>query len=217
MRTWRRTGAGDAVRICSNLEGYECQLLASMVESITELLTERVESAPRDSLSELTGIVTGHTDAPEDVTLGRLLPDFHRPDQDSELVAGPIAADLNGALRSVNEPQIIDAKLAAARTVLDTLPSNGGDVTLTEAQADGWLTALTDIRLALGAMLGITDEPSKIPPDHPHAAHQDVYDWLSVVQGLLVEALMSADWTQPEEGSSAPGEHRGDDRGGQPW
>ena len=37
---------------------------------------------------------------------------------------------------------------------------------------DGWLTALTDIRLALGAMLGITDEPSKLPPDHPHAAHR---------------------------------------------
>ncbi|EGD53449.1 DUF2017 domain-containing protein [Gordonia neofelifaecis] len=201
MRTWRRIGAGDDVRICSNLENYECQLLASMVESITELLNERSETAPRDALSELTGIATGHSRAPDDVTLGRLLPDFHRPDQEPEMVAGPIAADLNGGLRSVNEPQIIDAKLAAAGVVLDTLPGDGGDVSLTEEQADCWLTALTDIRLALGAMLGITDEPSKLPPDHPHAAHQDVYDWLSVVQGLLVEALMSAEWTQPEDPS----------------
>ncbi|WP_066169567.1 oxidative stress transcriptional regulator AosR [Gordonia hydrophobica] len=199
MRTWRRTGAGDDVRICSNLETYECQLLASMVESITELLSERADSAPQDELSALTGIVTGHTRAPDDVTLGRLLPDFHRPDQEPELVAGPIAGDLNGGLRSVNEPHIIDAKLAAARTVLETLPSNGGDVSLTEDQADGWLTALTDIRLALGAMLGITDEPSKLPPDHPNAAHQDVYDWLSVVQGLLVEALMAGEWAQPDD------------------
>ncbi|KJR10102.1 DUF2017 domain-containing protein [Gordonia sihwensis] len=209
MRTWRRTGAGEDVRICSNLENYECQLLASMVESITDLLNERAESAPRDELSELTGIQTGHTRAPDDVTLGRLLPDFHRPDQEPELAAGPIAADLNGGLRSVNEPQIIDAKLAAARTVLETLPSGGGDVSLTEAQADRWLTALTDIRLALGAMLGITDEPSKLPPDHPHAAHQDVYDWLSVVQGLLVEALMSAEWTQPEDPSQGEWGHDG--------
>ena len=199
MRTWRRTGAGDDVRICSNLEVYECQLLASMVESITDLLTERAETAPRDELSTLTGIVTGHTDAPDDVTLGRLLPDFHRPDQESELTAGPIASDLNGGLRSVNEPKIIDAKLEAARTVLETLPAEGGDVALTEAQADRWLAALTDIRLALGAMLGISDHPSNIPPDHPHAAHQDVDDWLSVVQGLLVDALMSAEWTQPED------------------
>ncbi|AUH69441.1 MULTISPECIES: DUF2017 domain-containing protein [Gordonia] len=209
MRTWRRTGAGEDVRICSNLENYECQLLASMVESITDLLNERAESAPRDELSELTGIQTGHTRAPDDVTLGRLLPDFHRPDQEPELAAGPIAADLNGGLRSVNEPQIIDAKLAAARTVLETLPSGGGDVSLTESQADRWLTALTDIRLALGAMLGITDEPSKLPPDHPHAAHQDVYDWLSVVQGLLVEALMSAEWTQPEDPSQGEWGHDG--------
>ncbi|WP_375004140.1 DUF2017 domain-containing protein [Gordonia sp. PS3] len=209
MRTWRRTGAGEDVRICSNLENYECQLLASMVESITDLLNERAESAPRDELSELTGIQTGHTRAPDDVTLGRLLPDFHRPDQEPELAAGPIAADLNGGLRSVNEPQIIDAKLAAARTVLETLPSGGGDVSLTESQADRWLTALTDIRLALGAMLGITDEPSKLPPDHPHAAHQDVYDWLSVVQGLLVEALMSAEWTQPEDPSQGECGHDG--------
>ncbi|NLG45400.1 DUF2017 domain-containing protein [Gordonia sp. (in: high G+C Gram-positive bacteria)] len=200
MRTWRRTGSGDEVRICSNLETYECQLLASMVESITELLSERADTAPRDALSELTGIATGHSRAPDDVTLGRLLPDFHRPDQEPELVAGPIASDLNGGLRSVNEPHIIDAKLAAARVVLETLPSGGGDVALTESQADGWLTALTDIRLALGAMLGITDEPSKLPPDHPHAAHQDIYDWLAVVQGLLVEALMANEWTQPDEG-----------------
>lgn len=192
-------GAGEDVRICSNLEIYECQLLASMVESITDLLTERAESAPIDELSAMTGIVTGHTNAPDDVTLGRLLPDFHRPDQEPELVAGPIAADLNGGLRSVNEPKIIDAKLEAARTVLDTLPAGGGDVELTEAQADRWLAALTDIRLALGAMLGIADQPSNVPPDHPHAAHQDVYDWLSVVQGLLVDALMSAEWTQPED------------------
>ncbi|WP_035719646.1 DUF2017 domain-containing protein [Gordonia shandongensis] len=199
MRTWRRTGSGDDVRICSNLESYECQLLASMVESITELLTERAESAPHDELSSLTGIVTGHTSAPDDVTLGRLLPDFHRPDQDEQLAAGPLVADLNGGLRSVNEPAIIDSKLEAARVVLATLPDDGGDVRLTEAEADRWLAALTDIRLALGAMLGLTDEPSKLPPDHPHAAHQDVYDWLSVVQGLLVEALMSAEWTQPED------------------
>ena len=198
MRTWRRTGRGTEVRICSNLESYECQLLASMVESITEMLTERADSAPRDELSSVTGIVTGHSRAPEDVTMGRLLPDFHRPDQERELTAASLASGLNGGLRSVNEPKIIDAKLAAAQTVLETLPAGGGDVRLTEAQADGWLAALTDVRLALGAMLGIDDQPHKLPPDHPQAAHRDIYDWLSVVQGLLVEALMADQWTRSD-------------------
>ncbi|MEJ9079490.1 MULTISPECIES: DUF2017 domain-containing protein [Gordonia] len=198
MRTWRRTGSGADVRICSNLESYECQLLASMVESIAEILTERGDSAPRDELSALTGITTGHTTAPQDVTLGRLLPDFHRPDQEPELTAASLASDLNGGLRSVNEPKIIDAKLEAAATVLDTLPSGGGDIRLTEGEADRWLAALTDVRLALGAMLGIDEQPMRLAPDHPQAAHRDVYDWLSVVQGLLVEALMADEWTESD-------------------
>ncbi|GAA4660248.1 DUF2017 domain-containing protein [Gordonia humi] len=198
MRTWRRTGSGSDVRICSNLESYECQLLASMVESITELLNERADSAPSDELSAITGIATGHTRAPEDATLGRLLPDFHRPDQEDNLTAAPVVSDLNGGLRSVNEPPIIDEKLAAAQTVLQTLPPDGGDIRLTEAEADRWLAALTDVRLALGAMLGIDDQPMRLPPDHPQAAHRDVYDWLSVVQGLLVEALMADEWTQSD-------------------
>nr|WP_237421490.1 DUF2017 domain-containing protein [Gordonia sp. SID5947] len=178
------------MRICSNLDVHEVELLASMVMSLRELLSERESTAPRDELSDLTGIRTGHTVAPGDATLGRLLPDFHRPDQDRELTADVVNGDVNGALRSVHEPHIIDAKMAAAQVVLDTLPQGGGDLALTEDQAMEWLTALNDVRLALGAMLGISeDTPDQLPPDHPHAAHLDVYHWLTVMQELLVESL----------------------------
>ncbi|MXP22621.1 DUF2017 family protein [Gordonia sp. HNM0687] len=191
MRTWKRKGRGSSLRICSQLDPHEVELLASMIGSMQELLTERDASAPRDELSELTGIRVGHTEAPSDVTLGRLLPDFHRPDQDRELAADVVNGDVNSALRSVHEPHIIEAKLTAARVVLDTLPRGGGDLALTEAQAMEWLTALNDVRLALGAMLGISeDTPDQLPPEHPHAAHLDVYHWLTVMQELLVESLM---------------------------
>ncbi|MDY6808558.1 MAG: DUF2017 domain-containing protein [Actinomycetota bacterium] len=191
MRTWKRKGRGSSLRICSQLDPHEVELLASMIGSMQELLTEREASAPRDELSEITGIRVGHTEAPSDVTLGRLLPDFHRPDQDRELAADVVNGDVNSALRSVHEPHIIEAKLAAARVVLDTLPRGGGDLALTEAQAMEWLTALNDVRLALGAMLGISeDTPDQLPPEHPHAAHLDVYHWLTVMQELLVESLM---------------------------
>lgn len=191
MRTWKRKGRGSSLRICSQLDPHEVELLASMVGSMRELLTEREVSAPRDELSELTGIRVGHTEAPSDVTLGRLLPDFHRPDQDRELAADVVNGDVNSALRSVHEPHIIEAKLTAARVVLDTLPRGGGELALTEEQAMEWLTALNDVRLALGAMLGISeDTPDQLPPEHPHAAHLDVYHWLTVMQELLVESLM---------------------------
>lgn len=179
------------MRVCSNLDVHEVELLASMVTSMAELLTERESTAPHDELSELTGIPAGHASAPTDATLGRLLPDFHRPDQDRTLATDVVNGDVNGALRSVHEPHIIAAKMAAAHCVLDTLPPGGGDLALTEAQAMQWLTALNDVRLALGAMLGITeDTPDQLPPDHPHAAHLDVYHWLTVMQELLVESLM---------------------------
>ncbi|GAA3688685.1 DUF2017 domain-containing protein [Gordonia hankookensis] len=190
MRTWKRKGRGPSMRICSNLDVHEVELLVSMVTSLRELLSERESTAPRDELSDLTGIRTGHSAAPGDATLGRLLPDFHRPDQDQELTADVVNGDVNGALRSVHEPHIIDAKMAAAQVVLDTLPPGGGDLALTEDQAMEWLTALNDVRLALGAMLGISeDTPDQLPPDHPHAAHLDVYHWLTVMQELLVESL----------------------------
>ncbi len=162
-----------------------------MVGSLTELLSERAASAPTDELAELTGITTGHSTAPADLTLGRLLPDFHRPDQERELGADVVNGDLNSALRSINEPRIIDAKLSAAQILVESLPDGGGEIALTEEQALAWLTALNDVRLALGAMLGISeDTPDRYPDDHPHAAHLDVYHWLTVMQELLVEALM---------------------------
>ncbi len=156
-----------------------------------DLLSEREASAPFDELADLTGIRSGHTRPPADATLGRLLPDFHRPDQDRELAAEVVNGNLNSVLRSVHEPHIITEKMAAAQVVLDTLPAGGGEVALTEDEAMAWLTALNDVRLALGAMLGISeDTPDQLPDDHPHAAHLDVYHWLTVMQELLVESLM---------------------------
>ncbi|KQR99076.1 DUF2017 domain-containing protein [Williamsia sp. MIQD14] len=191
MQNWRRRGRGGSQRITARLDAHESELIASLVGSMTELLDERSQSAPTDDLSALTGIETGHSAPPDDATLGRLLPDFHRPDQDRELVADTVTGDLNGALRSVHEPHIIATKMSAAQVVLDTLPPGGGDVSLTPAQAEQWLTAVNDVRLALGAMLGVTEHtPDQLPPDDPQAAHLDVYHWLTVVQELLVVALM---------------------------
>lgn len=191
VRTWKRKGRGASVRLCSNLDGHEVELLDSLVTSLCDLLVERDDGAPADELAALTGIRTGHTSSPTDVTLGRLLPDFHRPDQEREPGADAVTGEMNSALRSINEPKIIDAKLTAARTLLGSLPSGGGDIALTEEQAMAWLTALNDVRLALGAMLGISeDTPDRLPAGDPHAAHLDVYHWLTVIQELLVEALM---------------------------
>ena len=100
---------------------------------------------------------------------------------------------LNAALRSLHEPEIIDAKRVAAQQLLDTLPENGGRFELTEESANAWIAAVNDIRLSLGVMLDVGPEgPSRLPADHPLAAHLDVYQWLTVLQEYLVLVLMEA-------------------------
>ena len=190
MRKWKRVETADGPRFRSALAAHEAALLKNLVSSMIGLLDERESSAPSDELEEITGIKTGNVEPPGDPTLRRLLPDFHKPDDVFEL--DPDASEsLNAALRSLHEPEIIDAKRVAAQQLLDTLPENGGRFELTEESANAWIAAVNDIRLSLGVMLDVGPEgPSRLPADHPLAAHLDVYQWLTVLQEYLVLVLM---------------------------
>ncbi|WP_435404846.1 DUF2017 domain-containing protein [Mycolicibacterium duvalii] len=162
------------------------------MSSMLGMLEDRASSAPVDELSEITGMRTGNAVAPQDDTMKRILPDFYRPATDHPAGTGA-AESLNSALRSLHEPDIIDAKREAAQRLLQTLPAGGGKVELSEDQAGAWVTAVNDVRLALGTMLDIGPEgPDRLPPEHPLAAHLDVYQWLTVLQEYLVVCLMDS-------------------------
>ena len=181
MRKWKRLDTADGRRFSFILERHEAALLRTMTNSVQEMLDDRQTSAPSDPLEQITGIRTGNSSPPEDATMRRLLPDFVKETE----------ADDSGALRSLHEPQIIDAKIAAAQQLLDTLPHDGGQLTLTEDDANAWIAALNDMRLALGTMLDIgPDTPDRLPAGHPMATHLDVYQWLTVLQEYLVLGLM---------------------------
>ncbi|TSD93343.1 DUF2017 domain-containing protein [Skermania sp. ID1734] len=187
MRTWSRKNSLGGLKLRSEMDGREAAVLRSLVGSVLGLLRERADSAPTDDLAELTGLRTGNSTIPSDPVLARLLPDFHRSEE-----ATPDAdrADINGALRSLHEPEIIDAKMAAGAVILDTLPAHGGRITLTPEQAEAWLRALNDVRLALGTTLGIdADTPDHLDPSDPRAPHLDVYHWLTWMQDSLLHAL----------------------------
>ncbi len=195
MRKWKRVETAGGPRFRSALAAHEAALLKNLVSSMIGLLDERESSAPSDELEEITGIKTGNAERPGDPTLRRLLPDFHKPDDDDGL--DPLdtnASDsLNAALRSLHEPEIIDAKRVAAQRLLDTLPEGGGRVELTKEAANAWIAAVNDIRLSLGVMLDVGPEgPDRLPANHPLAAHLDVYQWLTVLQEYLVLVLMEA-------------------------
>jgi hypothetical protein len=187
VRKWKRVETADGARFRSALDAHEAALLKNLVASMIGLLEERESSSPQDELEQITGMKTGNSEPPDNVTLQRLLPDFSKPD------AGEATDSLNAALRSLHEPSIIDAKRVAAQQLLDTLPNDGGKLELTEDVANAWIAAVNDLRLALGTMLDIRpDGPDRLPDHHPMAPHLDVYQWLTVLQEYLVLALMGS-------------------------
>jgi Domain of unknown function (DUF2017) len=190
VRKWKRVDTAAGPRFRSAVEPHEAALLHNMATSVIGMLDDRESSSPRDELEEITGMRTGHSRPPEDATMGRLLPDFLRPQTPHPAGSGT-AESVNAALRSLHEPEIINAKREAAQRLLDTCPVGGGRFELTEDDANAWAAAVNDIRLALGTMLSVgPDGPDRLPARHPMAGHLDVYQWLTVLQEYLVLALL---------------------------
>ncbi len=192
MRKWKRVETADGPHFRSALDSHEAALLKNLVGSMIGLLDERESSSPPDELEQITGMRTGSSEPPDNATLQRLLPDFSKPDETDP--SGKEATEsLNAALRSLHEPEIIATKRGAAQHLLATLPDDGGRFELTEDDANAWVAAVNDIRLALGTMLDIRPNgPDSLPDDHPMASHLDVYQWLTFLQEYLVLALMGS-------------------------
>ncbi|MFR9731569.1 DUF2017 domain-containing protein [Saccharopolyspora sp. MS10] len=185
MNGWTRKNG----HVVAELSQQEAAVIRGLVGQIKDMLTARAEETPQDELAELTGIRTGPSTPPEDRVLGRLLPDFYHRDPETGETdeEQPEAA---GAMRSLYEPELVDTKTGVATVVLDTCPREGGRVVLSGEQADHWMAALNDVRLALGTALDVRDEmPEEPPEDELRREHLGVYQWLTWVQDSLVEAV----------------------------
>jgi hypothetical protein len=177
---WKKAGRGGKARLASTFDPQEAAVLRGLVGEVRQMLAGRSAENPADELAVLTGMRTGPSTRPDDRVLARLLPDF-----------SPDDPDLSAGMRSLHEPELIEAKDAAAELVLDTLPEAGGRVELTPEQADTWMMALNDVRLALGTALDVSEDmPEDLPVDDPRAAHLGVYHWLTYVQDSLVQTRM---------------------------
>jgi hypothetical protein len=134
-----------------------------------------------DELAAMVGL-SDSSELPDDPVLARLLPDGYRDDPDA-------AQDF----RRFTESGLRSAKVAAAQTVLATMPPGGGRVRLSQEQAQEWLRALNDVRLALGVRLGVTDDfdglNDDVGPHDPRFAYFQIYQWLAYIQESLISAL----------------------------
>jgi Domain of unknown function (DUF2017) len=179
-----RASAGGAT---ARFAAAQAAIIRSLVSQVAELVGGEEMPPGGDELAAELGLEAdlGLADSaalPDDPILARLLPDAYADD--------PQAA---GEFRRYTERSLRSGKVAAAQTVLDTLPASGGRVRLSGDDAQAWLRALNDVRLSLGVVLGVTedfdDTAMTLTADDPRAAYVGVYQWLAYLQESLVDAL----------------------------
>lgn len=179
MAGFRRVRRGGAT---ARFATTEAQLLRGLVGQVADLLGEDPTGpGSEDPLAESLAL-SENSELPDDPALARLLPDAYAGDQDA-----------SAEFRRYTERSLRAGKVAAARTVLDTLPEEGGEIRLTADQAQAWLRSINDVRLALGVRLDVSEDPEEMDrragQDGPLAAAFWIYDWLSFLLGTLVDAV----------------------------
>ena len=185
-------------RVIATFSGFEADLLRSLASQIVELLrNERAEPAAptADPFEALMTEFSGATTIPEDPVLARLFPTAYTDDEES-------AADF----RRFTEGGLRDGKAAASGMIIDALEEAGLppeleeeglmiDVELTRSEAESWMRAFTDIRLALATRLGVEADDEdywhSLPDDDPRAQAHDIYEWVGYLQETIIEALTS--------------------------
>lgn len=163
----------ESGRCLATLGADEAQVLRQLVGELVFMLGD--ESLDRD-----------------DPVIERLFPDAYRAD-----------AETAAEFRHLTEGDLKAVKLDQIGAVLACLPDDAEEpveIALDDETTDAWLRALTDMRLALGTRLGVTDdtvledeldEAVLRHPTSPRVAHLCVYGYLGVLQESLLEALTS--------------------------
>jgi hypothetical protein len=75
------------------------------------------------------------------------------------------------------------------RNALETLAHTALATHLSDDETDAWLAALNDLRIVLGASLGVTEETVEPAREDPQYAEWICYNYLTYLESLVVDAL----------------------------
>lgn len=167
-------------------------LLGQLIDELSDVLRrpEDADSPAIDPLAKELGLegLTGVAPEPPDNPVARrLLPDGYLDD--------PIAAT---EFRRYTDDSLRASKLADAEVMKAGLEAAAddpnGQIEIELVEADHWVRAMNDLRLALGVELGITNESQGQPDpsqlDEQMSGRAMLYDFLTWWQDGLVIALM---------------------------
>jgi len=97
-------------------------------------------------------------------------------------------AEMDAAYQQLVHGQLIEARFAAIETVEATLDATQVD----EAQLTGWMQSINSLRLVLGTVLDVSEEPPDLGPDDPRFEPYVLYEELGWLLGHIVAALTDA-------------------------
>lgn len=204
-RAFRRKGHGRSVTYAARLDPLERATVAGLMDQVRDLLEpEPVAVAGQGAHDDFDAIVAGlgmgvtvaaedqrdlaPSPAERDPALERLLPTANREDDEA-------AAEF----RRLTETGLRQRKAAGLAGSANLLRRDD-KITLDEAQARAFLTALTDVRLVLGERMGLrTDHDLEaleaaaddLDPDDPLGYALAVYDFLTWLQETLATAMLN--------------------------
>ena len=151
---------GEGVRLV--LESEEAMLLSELADQVDSVL------------------LLGEADDP---ALGRLLPNAYPEDLEA-----------SDEFTRYTRESLVDGKRQAAQSVRDATavehPDDGVvQIELDQAQAWGWLTFLTDLRLILAERVGLDDDEDDADVETRDDYLRAAYEWAGFVQGSMLEVL----------------------------
>lgn len=178
MEQWKRKKGlmRSGTKFTTRFDPLEREVIGDLTATVSEALISRAQSAPKDEFAEMMGLSAGHTEAPQDPKLRRLLPDFEM-EGDEEFDGD------RGLLRSLHENDIIRAKLENLQVVNTALgPTGGVSVTIDEAEAQRFVSALNDMRLYVSE----DDRDGEAQAQD----RETLLEWLAFCQDSLLQAMM---------------------------
>ena len=161
---WKRFRPGPDETLVVSLAPEEMQLLEQLPSQLREVF-----------------------DAPEsDPAAARLFPRAY---------LDPTEEEAEAEFEALVQPELLRDRLDALELVTASFSravpaGEWREIALRPDDVSAWLGVLNDLRLVLGTRLGISEDERQVADDDPNIAAYAVYDWLTYLQGELVEQLL---------------------------
>jgi Domain of unknown function (DUF2017) len=161
---WKRFRSGPGDTLVVSLAEEELSLLRGLPEQLRDVL-----DGPR-----------------EDPARSRIFPRAY---------LDPTAEAEETEWQELVHPELFRERIDALELITVTLDraeavGDWWQIALVPDEVQAWLGVINDTRLVLGTRLGVTEEERALEPADPQAGAYAMYQWLTWLQGDLIDALL---------------------------